>query len=513
MKKIIIAFTAIITMMLYIASPLFIKPLNAYADYNFANLSNPLEDILDEYESENTKPNNFYTKEYLSNNLHHPITADSYVLYFKTRNDHSAGHDIATYNHSVLFRFDSGDIVFSNGVLSGENLVNGEWQYSEHYGNYSSDSFVISYNINRIEIDFQNKTFHAYDEQTGQEISHINSHMNSNPCTDIWDIQGNIPEIINSGGMNVNVVFTPNLSGHVTRPNITDNGVSRVSEIFTMDITNNSSFGIQYRFDICEYEFTGTDISYFEPNWSTGYSIRGSYGFVYVNDEWIYVQPELTGGIIKTLKSSEWHYIGARDSISQSFSWSQFNLDSNKSYIARVVAVPNRCGCATALCSARGGFGEEYPDYCIDYSEAEYVYNNLFDVVNPATFNPNDSSFGNKIHNSNYSDKYGVSAYENPSNGQLVISNADTSKDFRDILGSPTNGGSHGGGGYYNHNSSSYNNYSSSGNSFSNLNSYFTNFFGFINSALTAFPSIFLTIITLGFTGIVIIGLVKVAFK
>jgi hypothetical protein len=249
MKKFFISFVAIFAFMVYIASPLMIRPLKAYADYNFANLTNPLEDILEDYESANTKPSNFYSKERLSNNLYNPITADTYVLYFKTRNDHSAGHDIATYNHSVLFRFDSGDINFQNGVLSGTNLINGEWQYSEHYGNYNSDSFVTSYNINRIEIDFANKTFHAYDSQTSEEISHINSHMNTNPCTDIWDIQANIPEILNSGGLNVFVSFSPTLSGNVDR-SINNNGVQSMRSQLYMQVVNQSRFAIQYKMAI-----------------------------------------------------------------------------------------------------------------------------------------------------------------------------------------------------------------------------------------------------------------------
>ena len=100
MKKIIIAFTAIFSMLLYIASPLFIKPLCAFAYYDYSNLNNPLETVLEEYVSENTRPNNFYSIEDITNNMTYGINADTYVLYFNTSNNHSSDPN-TKYRHTV----------------------------------------------------------------------------------------------------------------------------------------------------------------------------------------------------------------------------------------------------------------------------------------------------------------------------------------------------------------------------------------------------------------------------
>ena len=473
MKRILIAISAIFTMLLYIASPLFIIPLKGHAEGVYVSKENLRSDIGD-------YAHYIYVCGIRNNNQYF-----SWVCVFNTY----------TENTAVITQ----DRIYIQGIKSVGSL-GGNSSYK--YANISSPTAYSSGGdeVNQCDWDTSSSTVRYTNNYSwsGVTIEYMESDLMPHELTD-----------------DVIVHFSPELTGHVTRPTITDNGVTRQSEVFTMELQNHSRNGIQYRFDIVEYDGQITDISMFEPNWATGFAIRGNHSYTFVNDEWIYVQPELTGGIIKTLKSSEWHYVGANETINQNFSWSQYPLESNKSYLARVIAVPNTVGCATALNSNRGGFGEDYPTFCIDYSEAVFVYNYVFDINNPASYNSNDTSFGNKISNSNYdqSKKFDVSAYENPSDGSLVISNADTSKDFRDILGAPTITGTHGGGGYYTGSQNNYNNNYNYSNNLNGLNAYFSNFFGFCNAALAAFPTAFLTIISAGLTGIVILGLVKVAIK
>ena len=294
----------------------------------------------------------------------------------------------------------------------------------------------------------------------------------------------NIPEITNSVG-SIDVVFTPSLAGVVTRQSTNDNGVSGLSNYFSMDITNNTAYGCQYRMMIKDtngqavtpYNQGDSDTNY-QPNWENGFSVNDDGSFVFINDEWIYVSPTIGGGVCKALKPSEWHYIDSHDSIHQDFAWSQFDFKKDHTYICMVYAITNELGCATALDSTRTGLYNNYPDYCLDFTTQALVYQTVFSISNPATFNPNYNSFGNKIRNANWSgDKGDFTAYEDPSNGNTISGNGNVDE-LRNLPNSVVSGGSHGGGGYSTYHDTTLNNIYGSGSyssnrSFAQLNSYF----------------------------------------
>lgn len=397
-------------------------------------------------------------------------------------------------------------------------MVNGSIHSQCTYDNID----VYQYSLGKIDFDFDTFTFQFWD-RNGETYNLRYLYQASWPVTDIWNVYTNIEDISSSGG-SIDVSFNPSLSGVVTRSSVNDNGVSGLSNYFSMTVENNTSYGCQYRMMIKDtngqpvttYNQGETDTNY-QPYWEDGFSINDDGSFVFINDEWIYVSPTIGGGVCKALKPSEWHYIASGDSIHQDFSWSQFDFKKDHTYICMVYAITNDLGCATALDSYRAGLAQKYSDYCLDFTTQALVYQTVFTISNPATFNPNDTSFGNKIRNGNWSgDKRDFSAYENPSNGAVISGNGNVDN-LRDLPNSVVSGGSHGGGGYSTYHDTSLNSYyglnTGSSHSFASLNGYFSSYFGFLNSALGAFPSVFLTIITAGFAGLVVVGIVKAAIK
>lgn len=534
MKKIILVFVTIITMMLCIASPLFIKPFNANAATSIG-----ITDDVNENQWFVAFP---YVKEHYGEDL--------YYAYVTCYNNDGTGDTICLVFDDCEFCTDEGytaqysssminyDVYIKNPTLHGSTPIvlyrrhtpTGEITLQEYRG-YNCTEFAFRYDksnsphgINHyVTVNLNRKLSNG-----NTEYSLVNSELTLNYAYNENDTQKNRDRqtqfILPTETGSIDVSFNPSLSGVVTRSSVNDNGVSGLSNYFSMDITNNTAYGCQYRMMIKDtngqpvttYMQGDSDTDY-QPYWETGFSVNDDGSFVFINDEWIYVSPTIGGGVCKALKPSEWHYIASGDSIHQDFSWSQFDFKKDHTYICMVYAITNDLGCATALDSYRAGLAQKYSDYCLDFTTQALVYQTVFTISNPATFNPNDNSFGNKIRNGNWSgDKRDFSAYENPANGAVISGNGNVNN-LRDLPNSVVSGGSHGGGGYSTYHDATLNSYyginTGSSHSFASLNGFFSSYFGFLNSALGAFPSVFLSIITAGFAGLVVVGIVKAAIK
>lgn len=506
MKKIIIAVCAVITMMICIASPLFIKPIQANAATVQSEVGVPTE----------TSGNRYITLENILS-----YYGNDKMYYFVT------GQDSYFYTDCLIFDdYDSID----------ENYVSGNYTYKYRIVRPTLNGGNAIIYSRRVD------TSNQYDwkvrctetEQTGNVL--IGNNYISLSGTGITHTFGNNGSGLVSHEENfepatptldVDVQFSPSLSGIVTRQNVSDNGVSKLSNYFSMDITNNSSFDIQYRMRI--FDTTGKTVQNWEqgnidrdylPDWESGFSINDDGSFVFINDEWSLVSPTIGGGVVKALKPSEWHFISAGANIHQDFSWSQFNLQKDHTYMCQVFAIRNDLGCATALDGHNEGLYQKYGDYCIDFTQQVRVYETVFSITNPAVFNENDTTFGNKIKNGNWQgDKREYSAFEDPTTGNTVIGSGSVS-DMRDLPNSVSLGGSHGGGGYSTYHDAALNAQYGVGSgsyqtnrSFSSLNSYFGNYFGFLSSIIGFYPNPYQTLIMIGFAGLVVIGILKAALK
>lgn len=505
MKKLFIAMAAIISTLIFIASPLFITPINSYAasqvdtsdsisyDYDFPSIPSNIS-------------NRFYGVQALANYAN--INCDPvYYILWKTGNNN--------YACTIAYFFSEADIDFSNDILTLTNVKQGNVN-----GTFVSarGSDFYTHKTNNIVVNFNNRTVTSTSGSNEASMEFLtNSTYNWFYC------ETNCSDALANTGLSVSVDFNPDLENNVFRAPLPDNGVTDYSKYFTMDITNNSRTGIQYFFAIQDFPTQRTNINDYIPHPARAFCINTYNEQVYANEEWVYVHPFSANGIVKVLKPSHWHYIAAGESIHQDFSWSQYNLEKGKQYQVVVFAVKNEIGCASALNTYyNGDFGEsETTPYVIDYSEAECVYYSSFTISNPVTYDPNDNKFGNYISSGDKSDVacYETKAYEDPSTGNVIIANRSTAgQDFEDVLGAPVSGGSHGGGGYYT--GSSYSSgsvsgssYNYSGGSFSSLNGYFSSFFAFITAVLNCFPSAYVVIITAGLSGLVVLGLIKVAIK
>ena len=500
MKKIVVAFSAIISIMVFIASPMFVRPVSVYAEGE-------------------VNQGQYYTITELAQ-LSSYISDFNYI-YFNIDWEDDFGN-MRYYSECInLSDISLYNISFENNILSiARNSTDLQCRYTYYessntysVGKSNNPIYFITFDFNEMLVKFEtnNHTYYLTAVSSG-----------GNP-EEGWYPFDNFDTDLDLGidlGMQVAVDFTPDLENSVVRGNISDNGVNSSSKFFSMDITNNSDFGIQYFFTIQEYPTSYTNLNEYAPHPATGFANNTHTGQVYANEEWIYTHPVYANGIVKVLKASHWHYLGAGETYHQNFSWAQFNIEKGKQYQALVIAVPNRIGCASALNTYYDyafNSNQDISPYVLDFSEAETVYFSFFSVVNPAVYDSTDNNFGNYISSGDKNDSafYQTKAYEDPSTGQLVISDKSTAgQDFASVVGAPVSGGSHGGGGYYTGSSfSSGASYNSSGNSFSSLNGHFGSFFGFISTILGYFPNSYQLMIMVGISGLVCIGILKAAIK
>lgn len=227
-------------------------------------------------------------------------------------------------------------------------------------------------------------------------------------------------------GLNVSVSFNPSLSGALDRK-IDQNGVIAESDYFSMNITNNSSNGVQYMFAVVPQGSSVTLNSSLANN-NFGFDKSTANGIYYfTSKEWVYaptlVATNIPGkGSYQYYQSTTWHYLGPSQTFSRSFKWSQIPISKDVEYDAVVVAVPNNVGKASRMFT--------YPSstYYVDLSLGKEVYRSSFSVTNPVAYDASDESFGN-VPNSGFSDVRDnnnlADGYIDPETGEAVIEKVD----------------------------------------------------------------------------------------
>lgn len=305
-----------------------------------------------------------------------------------------------------------------------------------------------------------------------------------------------------SSSLNVDVVFSPELTGAFSRT-VMQNGQKVTLDTLNFTVTNNSNFPIQYIFAI-----VNRDEDFFVYNDSNSYSVPngkvfgGNPSYVYVKDEWLYLPSgETKKNVTSTFAPSSWHYVSSKNSDSVNIGFNQMKLNIGVYYNVYVYAIRNDS--SQVLCIPYNIDSWQYnEDYVIDFSFAELVYSSVFTISNPATFDPtaNDGSYAFDIDDRQLFNR--ANGYIDD-NGNVVIDRIDTDS----LIGSSDSWGSQ-------FDSNAWDTYYKNQNTVSSdidqLSRNFSSFFRFVNKVFSYFPKNYQSIIILGLTSLVVLGLFKV---
>jgi len=284
-------------------------------------------------------------------------------------------------------------------------------------------------------------------------------HHEASPCFSVNVSDNNLHGISSSlfefagfdDSLHLDVVFNPPLTGDVDRsvtssaahlnlpegenapPSFYDES-SFISESFSMYVTNNSRTAVQVFFAIvphddhvtfadvgdtdlglvgCTYDYASPVYVWWDNNWNIMFDQTPAQSGQAIEHYYTYTTS-------KNFSPCPWHYLSAGSSFSQSFKWSEMDLEKNSQYDVFVFAV----ACPYDVPSRQFIYPND--DNYIDSSEIELVYNSTFKAVNPVPFD--SQSGGNHVlwhNNAGYVDSAWTSLGHLDSNGQTVIENRD----------------------------------------------------------------------------------------
>ncbi len=302
--------------------------------------------------------------------------------------------------------------------------------------------------------------------------------------------------------LNVTVSFNPELSGAFSRT-VMQNGQKVTLDTLNFTVTNNSNFPIQYIFAI-----VNRDEDFFLYNENNSFSVPngkvfgGNPSYVYVKDEWLYLPSgETKKNVTSTFAPSSWHYVSSKNSDSVTIGFNQMKLNIGVYYNVYVYAIRNDSN--QVLCIPYNIDSWQYnEDYVIDFTSAELVYSSEFTISNPATFDPtaNDGSYAFDIDDRQLFNR--ANGYIDD-NGNVVIDRIDTDS----LIGSSDSWGSQ-----FDSNAWDiyYKNQNTVSSDIDQLSRNFSSFFKFVNKFFSYFPKNYQSIIILGLTSMVVLGLFKV---
>lgn len=280
----------------------------------------------------------------------------------------------------------------------------------------------------------------------------------------------NIPDLVPPEPLNLQFTLTPEPDGIISRSS-TINGMQYNSTGWNVSVSNLGEQA-QYAWFIVD---EGEQITF--PTYLSEESIDyyGNVVFAYCTDE--FTSPHnMINDRLALFRPSIWHTLAAGVSDSFVIPWSSMSLAPMREYDVVIYACLN---------DNEYGYNTDSTDF------VEEIYRSTFKISDPAIFMPSDDyEQNNGVHpwqpNSDNSSLFNKSSAYVDSNGNLNIKSESNLN---------------------------YNEFGSGVQSTATLNQSFRNYFAFINGGLSCFPTIFLTILSAGVTGVVVIGLVKVAFR
>ena len=286
--------------------------------------------------------------------------------------------------------------------------------------------------------------------------------------------------------LDVQVRFSPDLTDSLDRSFTDSEGNTYLRSDLSMRVYNFNNYPIQYTMVITSALVDVDNVfSYYSNDWVYSRSLD-SYDDYY------------SDVAQKQQKSTFAHYVGSGQVDVVDFNFNQINLVQGGIYTVRVYAGRNDCGYASEFVLSSDDLA--FQPYHINYS---IVYESTFSVVqyDDVKYDPSNSSNGILPYNYGLSEKYthSYNAIEKE-NGEIDYTAKDVYSDNDSWYNQPI---------VDNSLSSSV----SSTSSFLNFTKSFKNFFSFITYMFNFLPKDAKTLFTIGFSGIIIIALVKVLFK
>ena len=313
-----------------------------------------------------------------------------------------------------------------------------------------------------------------------------------------------------ASALNVEVVFTPQLSGEVDRSVTLDDGSTAFKNSITMAVYNRSNFDVQYQMHIYRKD------DYPE----SGGVAPGVYSvFTYYEKDWVYSHDldsnaDWWNKVEKQYKATHCHLVWSGRTDVVTFDFNQLPLSEGVDYTVVVSAVRNDYKYASEHYVS--DFEDVYPDLfqvqgsqivfrsdfsMKQYSDVKYDRNNTNNGVLPYQGKDDklqyDNSYYAKEDDLGNVDYEGKDVYNDPSswyNNELNHNFDPSGKWYDGLVGDKESGGS-------------------SDGTFTSFVSSFTNYFQFLSYVFNYFPVGIKNLFLVGFAGIMVVVLVKVIFK
>lgn len=403
----------------------------------------------------------------------------SYYIYFNG----DSSDDIIVEKDSGLYQVSSSSSDFSFGYTSFRCTVSGSnvecYQnrpFSRYNDIHSIDKFIFDSSDNSL---YFHRTDNTWTKLKGTFLEADSTFFSYSP------------------GLDLEVKFNPNLSGNIDRI-IDQNGVKAESNYFSMEVINHSSKNAQFLFAIVP---EGEQFSYNSKDlYGVGLdteSLKST--FFYLSQEWVY-SPTITSQLpAKRVDESTysqitpWHFISADSTIQHSFNWSQVNITKDINYDAVVLAIP------TAHDKASKVFLYDKNPHYLSLDDCVEVYRSTFSVENPVKYDSTCEDFGNYPSNGLSGLGKGTvsaNAYVDKDTGEVVVEDV-SAKDKAEARAEWEPG-------LIQNDISGFD--LSSVKSILGESKAVFNFFG---EALAFMPSWFWSLLILGISSIVVIGIIK----
>lgn len=312
----------------------------------------------------------------------------------------------------------------------------------------------------------------------------------------------------NESTLDVDVVFSPELTGAFNRT-VSDRGQKVTLDDFSFKVSNNSNFDIQYLMAIYRESDTflpfNTDplVAKYDSNFN-GKTYNGSPVYVYVKDEWLYL-PHRQNGVITGYAPSSWHMVSAGDSDFVTINFNQVKLNTYQNYNVVVYAVRNDLAYVTPFTDLHEFQVPACADYNVELDTLQLVYSSQFSILNPAEFDAtnNENSYAFDENDRLLFNRANGYIDEN---GEMVIDRVDTNQWVTEGSDDP----------WVNFDSdlnawdTYYKNQNTVSSDIDQLSRNFSSFFKFVNKFFSYFPKNYQSIIILGLTSMVVLGLFKV---
>lgn len=221
----------------------------------------------------------------------------------------------------------------------------------------------------------------------------------------LYDINSNF-DYFNTGDIyNIDVTFSPDLSGNVDRE-LDINGTKSMLSSLVMTVENHSIFDIQYDMRIYKkvqnshrsYDAMVSDYTFFDDDPI----------FMYYKNQWVYctnyddLNTFLNSDTVKENKPSFWHFLSSGSTDTVTIDFSQINLLEGEEYTVTVRAIRNDYGISSEQIVYLSSSDPAIPDlFQLQGDDIHTVYTSDFVMINysDVKYDPNNNNNGVLAYN------------------------------------------------------------------------------------------------------------------